>query len=171
MTSAACARELLSRGADPNLTGPSGVSALVSAIVSADEPSVATDLVEQLIASGAHLTSDLLFAAAAPRVRQGTVVTALLLRKGLDPNVESAQWGTPLHYAVRAGKPDTVRVLLDAGANPATRATGTHIGENKTPLEVAGAIGQRELRETITDLLRSYGATSRDSAPNLTMTH
>jgi ankyrin repeat protein len=171
MASAACARELLSRGADPNLTGPRGVSPLVSAIVSADEPSAATDLVEQLIGSGAHLTSDLLFAAAAPRVRQGPLVTALLLRKGLDPNVESAEWGTPLHCAVRAGKPNTVKALLDAGANPTARATGKHIGENKTPLEVAEAIGQRELRETITDLLRSHAATLRDSAPDPTTTH
>lgn len=98
-------------------------------------------------------------------------MTALLLRKGLDPNVKSAEWGAPLHCAVHGGKPDTVKALLDAGANPTALATGKHIGEIKTPLEVAEAIGQRELREIITDLIRSHAATLRDSAPDLTTTH
>jgi ankyrin repeat protein len=48
-------------------------------------------------------------------------MTSLLLRKGLDPNIESAEWGTPLHCAVRTGKPDTVKALLDTGANPSAR--------------------------------------------------
>lgn len=38
MLKAACTRELLLHGADPNLTGPSNVSPLVSAIVGQYEP-------------------------------------------------------------------------------------------------------------------------------------
>lgn len=151
------ARELLSRGADPNLTGPSGVSPLVSAIVSTEDPDTAIDRVEQVVGAGAHLTPDLLFAAARPRVRQGPLLTSWLLRKGLDPNAESAEWGTPLHLAVRSGKRDTIRALLDAGANPTAFSTSRRI-KNKTPLQVAEAIPHLELREEITDLLRSYGA-------------
>ncbi|KAF4244275.1 hypothetical protein CNMCM8980_007212 [Aspergillus fumigatiaffinis] len=85
LTNPACARELLSRGADPNRSGPGGVPPVVRAIVG--NPS--------------------------------TICCA----KGLDPNTTSEKCGTPLHLAVRLGKPNIVKLLLDAGADPTARNT------------------------------------------------
>lgn len=48
MADPACARELLSRGADPNRIGPRGVPILVSAIVSSED----TARVELLLEHG-----------------------------------------------------------------------------------------------------------------------
>lgn len=73
-----CARELLSRGADPNLCGPRGINPLARAIVSIHEED--TSLLELYLAYGANLQSDLLLFAAAPRVAQGELMTRFLSR-------------------------------------------------------------------------------------------
>ena len=41
--------------------------------------------------------------------------------------------GTPLHFAVRAGRLDVINILLDLGADPNASGTGSFI--SKTPLE------------------------------------
>ncbi|KAL6230355.1 ankyrin repeat-containing domain protein [Aspergillus navahoensis] len=129
----ACAREMLSRGADPNLCGPRGIPPLARAIVSTHEPD--TSLLELLIEHGAKLDSNLLFFAASPRVRQGELMTRFLLARGLDPNVTSTEWGTPLHCAIRAGKPNIVKLLLDAGANPMARSAGRKTNKQEYEVE------------------------------------
>ncbi|RMJ20767.1 hypothetical protein PHISP_08363 [Aspergillus sp. HF37] len=130
----ACARELLSRGADPNLCGPKGTPPLGRAIVSTREGDLS--LLELYLAYGAMLEPRLLFYAVAPRVHQGELMTRFLLGKGLDPNVTSEEWGTPLHRAAYAAKPDIVKLLLDAGADPTAISVGRKY-YGKSPAQVA----------------------------------
>ena len=109
-----------------------------------------------LIQYGAHVHPDMLFKAVAPRVRQGEIKTAFLLSKGISPNTISAEWGMPLHHAVRSGKKGCVKLLLDAGADPTARATGKEIGKNKTPLEVAEYFTFQSLGDSMIDLIVTY---------------
>ncbi|GFF29350.1 ankyrin repeat and KH domain-containing protein mask [Aspergillus udagawae] len=148
----ACARELLLRGADPNLTNPRGITPLVRAIVSTHEAD--TSLPELLLAYGAKLESDLLFTALGPRVRQGELMARFLLAKGLDPNTTSAEWGTPLHRAVYSYKPNLVKLLLEAGADPTARSAGTQF-RGKTPLQAAETLHHSHERQAILSLLQS----------------
>jgi ankyrin repeat protein len=150
-----CARELLSRGADPNRVGVRGVSLLTGAIVASED----TSLVELLLEYGAKLEQDLLFDALRPRGRQPQLMTSFFLDKGLDPNQFNADWGTPLHFAVRTGKPNIVKLLLDAGADPAARSAGKrYYGE--PPSAAAKHQQNSEIKEKLLDLLRSE--TSQD---------
>ncbi|KAL3465578.1 ankyrin repeat-containing domain protein [Aspergillus heterothallicus] len=147
----ACARELLSRGADPNLCNDSGEPILGMVIKSVKEEDAS--LIELYLEYGARLSSDLLFYAAAPRVPQGEFMTNYLLSKGLDPNVTSEEWGTPLHCAARAARPAIVKLLLDAGADATVLSTGRKtIG--RTPAEVAERVRNQGTRETLLGLLR-----------------
>ena len=152
MTTLDCARELLSRGADPNIIGSTGCNALVAAI--ATVKSDILEYLELLIEYGAQLEPQLLFSAVAPRVPRGEVVTHFLLSRGMDPNTASAKWGTPLYHAVRTGNPGLVKALLDAGADPLARATGTMIG-SQTPLERAKRIMSDEGRSRVIELLQA----------------
>ncbi|ESZ90868.1 hypothetical protein SBOR_8737 [Sclerotinia borealis F-4128] len=149
----ACARELLSRGADPNLCGPSGKSPLFRAIISSEEENTA--LFELLLEYGAKLEPELLFAAVAPRVRHQELKTKFLLAEGLDPNMTNAEWGTPLHLAVYAAKPNIVKLLLEAGTDPTTGVAGRRF-PGKSPLQMEQTLGHRhsELTETILSLLQ-----------------
>ncbi|KAF7159490.1 hypothetical protein CNMCM5623_004828 [Aspergillus felis] len=152
ITSPACARELLLRGADPNLTNPRGITPLVRAIAGTHEAD--TSLPELLLAHGAKLESDLLFTALRPRVRQGELMARFLLAKGLDPNTTSAEWGTPLHRAVHSCKPNLVKLLLEAGADPTARPACTQF-RGKTPLQVAETLPHPNARQAILSLLQS----------------
>ncbi|KAJ5293541.1 beta-lactamase-like protein [Penicillium atrosanguineum] len=145
-----CARELLSRGADPNRVGVRGVSHLTGAIVASED----TSLVELLLEYGAKLEQDLLFDALRPRGRQPQLMTSFLLDKGLDPNQFNADWGTPLHFAVRTGKPNIVKLLLDAGADPTARSAGKRY-HGEPPSAAAQHQQNPEIKEQLLDLLRS----------------
>jgi ankyrin repeat protein len=150
MADPVCAREFLSRGADPNRIGPSGKSILVGAIVSSED----TSWIEVLLEYGARLEQEYLFYALRPRVRQKLQKTSFLLAKGLDPNQINAEWGTPLHYAVECGSPGLVRILLDAGADPTVRSTGkSYHGE--PPLAAAEHIRVPKNKEEIIALLQT----------------
>lgn len=151
-----CTRELLLRGADPNLTGPKDTSPLASTIVSNEEPN--TDQADLLVQFGARLSPDLYFKSVAPRVRQQERMTRWLIDKGVDPNATSSYWGTPLHIAVRSGNPNLVRMLLEAGADPAAHAPSRGVfAANETPQDVAEArISDETSRQEILGLLRSY---------------
>ena len=72
---------------------------------------------------------DLLSAA----IRKGdALIVSRLLREGADPNgVETHADGTshcPLSYAVTAGHPNVVRILLDAGADPDVQLASSAAG-------------------------------------------
>ena len=63
-------------------------------------------------------------------------LTKLLIREGaaadLEVKMADGGHGTPLHRAAHAGRSEVIRVLLDAGANPDSRAEG-----GQTPLFIA----------------------------------
>jgi ankyrin repeat protein len=56
----------------------------------------------------------------------------LLIEQGADVNMAQAGGYTPLHQAAAAGRADLTRILLEAGADPATLC---HQG--KTPADYA----------------------------------
>ncbi|KAF7184439.1 hypothetical protein CNMCM7691_005259 [Aspergillus felis] len=116
---AACARELLERGVDPSRCGPTKTKPLASALSKAYEDNGA--LFDLLVEYGAKVESSLLFSAICWSRSNTAFKTRFLLAKGLDPNTTSADWGTPLHCAVRFAMEDVVQILLDAGADPAAR--------------------------------------------------
>ncbi|RAH78950.1 ankyrin [Aspergillus japonicus CBS 114.51] len=153
----ACVRELLSRGADPNRCGPRGVTPLAGALeyVSEDD----TSLFELLLEYGAKLEASLFVEAMRPR-GEGVFKTRFLLGKGLDPNITSAEWGTPLHRAVYLAKGRVVELLLEAGADPTARVECRQFGD-RSPVGVAEARGQRDPAlqvplQNIIELLRSH---------------
>lgn len=150
MSDAACARELRSRGADPNRTGPRGLPILVGAIVSSED----TSWVEVLLEYGSKLEPEVLFDALRPRARQPQLMTSFLLSKGLDPNQFDAGWGTPLHYAVWTGKPNIVKVLLDAGADPTARSAGRRYN-GEPPSAAAEHQRTPKIKEELLRLLQS----------------
>ncbi|GKZ82886.1 hypothetical protein AnigIFM56816_007711 [Aspergillus niger] len=160
MKDTACAEELLSRGADPNRSGPKGVSPLACALGNISEED--TSLFETLLAHGARLESTLLFYAIRPGESLGEFKTKLLLAKGLDPNTTSPEWGTPLHRAVYLAERGIVKVLLDAGADKTARSDCRQF-RDQTPAEVAERTIQRYPNspdllaslETILELLQS----------------
>ncbi|RAH78952.1 ankyrin [Aspergillus japonicus CBS 114.51] len=150
----ACARELLLRGADPNRADRRGVTPLTRVVDSEREPDASR--IEMLLAHEAKLYPGLLYNAAAPRVPQGEFMTRLLLEKGLDPDAPSIDWGTPLHLAIYSGKPNIVKLSLDAGADP-TGKTAHPEYSARSPLQIAGSLPSSELRQAILDLLQSRG--------------
>jgi len=156
----ACARELLLRSADPNVSGPRGYSPLRYAMTTSSEETMSTSLPELLLEYGAKLEPDLLFVVVAPRVKFAELRTKFLLAKGLDPNSISAEWGTPLHLAVYSAKPIVVKLLLDAGADPTVRAAATTKYPGQTPAQVAEKIGRMgfpDTMQTVLDILQSGG--------------
>ncbi|KAK1141815.1 hypothetical protein N8T08_008480 [Aspergillus melleus] len=138
---ATCAREFLEGGVDPNLCGPKKISPLASAISKAYEDGGA--LFDVLVEYGAKKDSGLFFYAI-PRSRSNTAFkTKFLLSRGLDPNVTSAEWGTPLHCAVHFAMEDVIQILLDAGADPTMRVECSQF-PNETPAEVAEFMRQSD---------------------------
>lgn len=112
-----------------------------------------TTLLELYLAYGANLEPNLLFLAVDVRVPHGDLKTKFLLDRGLDPNITSPEWGTPLHRAIYATQTKAVKVLLDAGADPTAISVGRrHHG--KSPAQVAERL-RPSTRETILRLLES----------------
>lgn len=79
-------------------------------------------------------------------VRAAVTASPRLLSTSVERN-DQGGW-TPLHLAVADGRPDVVRVLVEAGADLARRTEF-----NRTPLHVA-----LELRPELVPLLRELGA-------------
>lgn len=147
----ASARELLLAGADPNLCGPKGIPPLARALISIHDEDLT--LLNVYIEHGATVSDSLLFSAMAPRVRQAELKTRfLLLEKGLNPNVTSEDWGTPLHLAIASGKPNQVKLLLDSGADR-TVVSACRKTLGKTPAQVAEALRDPGIRDAILCLL------------------
>lgn len=84
------------------------------------------DVVEVLIAAGANIhcmddygKTPLHWAAEYDRNPEHSAeATAHLLRAGADVHSKDKAARTPLHYATRAGHPNVVKMLIDAGADP-----------------------------------------------------
>ena len=80
----------------------------------------------------------------------------------VDPTLARAEYAymQPLHYAVRGGRPNMVRLLIEAGADPLAEGWGRRVDED-TPLARAR---DREQREII-GLLEDAVAHPRPPAP------
>ena len=76
--------------------------------------------------------------------------------------------GTPLHFAVRAGRLDVINILLDRGADPNASGTGSFI--SKTPLEEVfeGFVLRGKQRLDVVKLLLAHGANPNTSGGGAT---
>jgi ankyrin repeat protein len=163
---------LLQAGADPNIPGRQGVTALMSCCYRFDfQPELlqrlldagadvhATDergttvmdvavqsetveMVEMLVAAGADVNAGAVLPLSAASAFEDTVVLQALLTAGADVNAKDSQGHTPLFAAIAHGNAAAVEALLGAGADP--MAVGA---EGKSPLEAAE--GTEEVMEVL----------------------
>jgi len=103
--------------------------------------------VRELIAAGADVNYDdgagfpsLIATISADRADKHEIL-GLLLRAGADRNQRGINDGTPLYHAVRRRDLESLRLLLEAGADPSLR---TRIDDLETPLELAARCGFEE---------------------------
>jgi ankyrin len=132
------AKFLLDRGADPNVTDVKGRAALYAAIDMRNEdwtalpsrkqedPYSSLDLIKAILAHGGNVNAAL--------------TKPLPGRSGMDGGDTSLDDGaTPLMRAARSGDTAVMRILLDAGADPALKTK-----EGNTALLFAAGVGYRD---------------------------
>ena len=73
-------------------------------------------------------------------------IMKLLLKFGADPNQRGINDYTPLHMAVGEQNLAAIRLLLEAGADPALR---TRVDDYETPCEMAVKAGSSEIAEVL----------------------
>lgn len=97
---------------------------------------------EMLLAHGAEMDHTALFAAMSTSYDQSIRVAhmTILIDHGADVNYRTANWGTPLHYAVRRNRREELRFLLERGAD---RTIRNLLG--RTPAELALDRGKLDL--------------------------
>lgn len=133
------AQYLLSKGVDPSAVREDGAYSLEFAVQYGFY-----DIAELLIEHGADVNysneananCSLLHTAA----MSSTNLTRLLVEHGAQVNVQTTQGDTPLMYAVESGKPATVAVLLQAGADASISNK-----DGKTARELAEKSGDEEM--------------------------
>ncbi|HEV2201182.1 MAG TPA: ankyrin repeat domain-containing protein [Bryobacteraceae bacterium] len=165
---AAMIEALLKAGADPNTALPGGETALMTAARTGK-----VDAVKALVAHGADVNvkepkrgqTALMWAAA----DGNTAVVEELVEHGADMHAKTKANFTPLLFAIREGRIDTVRALLKAGADvnetwQAPRASGV-AGISAMSLAVANA--HYELASAMLDL----GANPNAAAQGWTALH
>ncbi|XP_026852078.1 cyclin-dependent kinase 4 inhibitor B [Electrophorus electricus] len=114
------------------------------------------ELVESLLLNGADVNGVNRFGRTPIQVMMmgSTPVARVLLAHGADPNVVDAHAGaTPLHDAARTGFLDTVKILIQFGANP-------DVGDNNNyrPVDLAQQNGHQEKTSKVSRvaLFRSF---------------
>eukprot|EP01119_Soliformovum_irregulare_P012083 TRINITY_DN3114_c0_g1_i1.p1 TRINITY_DN3114_c0_g1~~TRINITY_DN3114_c0_g1_i1.p1 ORF type:complete len:992 (+),score=287.31 TRINITY_DN3114_c0_g1_i1:99-3074(+) len=75
------------------------------------------------------------------------IMVKLLLNHNANPNLHTREGETALHYAVRMGRKDLVKVLIFAGAESHSR----ELRENKTAEDLAIELGQNDIAEILKD--------------------
>ena len=109
------ALRLLATGANPNVPGPDGTTAIMWAAANED-----AELVRALIKAGAQVAAKNHFGTTAlteAAIIGATDVIDALLDAGADPNTRNPEGETPLMAVARSGNLDAARRLLDAGAD------------------------------------------------------
>jgi ankyrin repeat protein len=140
-------KELLKKGADPNIKNYDGWTPLH---IAASKGHV--DVVRLLLEHGAdpnaqdkYANTPLHWAASEGHVD----IARLLLEHGADPDAEDNYGFTPLHLAVSRGRVDVVKFLLKHGADPNAKDE-----KGDTPLHWAASSG----RVDVVKLLLEHGA-------------
>jgi ankyrin repeat protein len=113
--SRATALRLLAKGANPNVAGPDGTTAVMYAAANNDP-----ELVRALIKAGANVKLKNEFGTSAlteAAIIGSTPIIEALLKAGADPNTRNPEGETPLMVVARTGKVEAARRLLDAGAD------------------------------------------------------
>ena len=128
-------RELLQIGADPNLDDHSGFPPLIAALSC------------HQIAPGSKQRKDV------------AEMITLLLVFGADPHQRGINDYTPLHMAASVNHPDSVRALLEAGADPRLR---TRIDDYETPRELAEKAGHREIAAMLAEAEAAFDGSGGD---------
>jgi ankyrin repeat protein len=139
----ACAGRLITSGADPNLVGVKGYTALSIAVLKARQP-----MVDLLLANGAdpnladvHGWTPLQRAVDA---RRADLVSQLLAHAATDVDHRNDTGATALHLAASSGQSETVRELLQHGADPRLRDE-----QGKTAAAFAIRAGHTQVAETL----------------------
>ncbi|XP_047435062.1 cyclin-dependent kinase inhibitor 2A [Mugil cephalus] len=99
--------------------------------------------VEALLRAGAQVNGPNRFGRTPLQVMMmgSTSVAEALLSRGADPNVKDRSTGTtPLHDAARTGFVDTVRLLVESGADPQARDN-----KNCLPVDLARQNGHADV--------------------------
>src|SRR5215475_5336211 len=111
----AAAVRLLSKGANPNLAGPDGTTAIMWAASNGD-----VELVRALVKAGANVKARNQFGTSAlteAAVLGSAPIINVLIKAGAEPDTKNPEGETPLMAAARSGKVDAANVLLEAGAD------------------------------------------------------
>jgi ankyrin repeat protein len=111
----AAAMRLLARGANPNLAGPDGTTAVMWAASNDD-----VELVRALIKAGADVKTKNQFGTSA--ITEAAIVGSApiintLVKAGADPNAKNPEGETPLMAVARSGKVEAAKVLVESGAD------------------------------------------------------
>ncbi|PNP79778.1 hypothetical protein FNYG_06871 [Fusarium nygamai] len=148
---------LLSFGADPNLANDRQQTALHMAAQGHDPRVI--KIMRDLIHSGAEADpvdcwrrTPLLYAAAEQDFDDPAFLEPLLETHKVNLDVQDIRDRTPLGYAALMGRPKTVRVLLDAGADPTIAANWGY-----TPAIEALIANQHRCLEVLLEFHRKRG--------------
>jgi len=111
----AAAHAALAAGADPDVRGPDGTTAIMYAAYHGD-----AELVAALIEAGADVTLTNTFGTSAiteAAITGDAAILEVLLAAGADPNFRNPEGETPLMAVARTGRIEAAELLVDAGAD------------------------------------------------------
>ncbi|MDD4977443.1 MAG: ankyrin repeat domain-containing protein [Gallionella sp.] len=151
---------LLEHGADVNIVTSQGDSALLEASWSTlryMDPVLPGVIVKALLEHGAnvHARNNKGRSSLQSAVSEDTTVMTMLLANRADPNMQGECGGTPLMYASEYGFAQTVKLLIDSGANVNAKYSGIC---NRFNNETALTLARSGKHTAVINLLKNAGA-------------